>query len=960
MRNKSALFLLVLFMGVNTCMWANNFKIPQVTTFYKHQYHASNRNWGVAHGKDGYVYIGNEKGLLSFDGVNWKLYELPNHSRVRSICVSSKGIIYTGSAAEIGYWKRDKSGELKYTSLKPKMVGLTFHNQDIWRIFEDEKKQIIFQGFSLILKYNGHQVASVDMDAPPSLMVEFNDRLIGGTRRGNLVELTEFGLSNILHSEYLRGSFVKAVLPLSKQASIIATNNKGFFIWENSELKPWQCEANDVIASEGINCALSQNGYYYIGTVNSGIYVVNTKGKILYQINSKNHLQDNTILFMQFDDHQRLWFTMSVGVGYAELNNPLNLIIDHSRNIGAVHDVAFFNDKLYLATNKGVFYTNFPKGSTLTSFRDFHSIPELIGLAWSIKVIDNQLLCGHNKGTFLISEKGVKRISRITGGKSYQLFKIKNNSYVVQNTYTELVVFKKDENREWVFNSVISGFYEPTFDIAVDHKNQIWAQHIRKNELYSLRLQENLRDAYSYNVYRQEQGLPLDMSSQIAEFNNRIVITSSNGLYTYDQLKDSIVYYDEINKQLGEYKSASKIKKQSENFYWFIKGASIALYDFSTENAGKIFQYSFDEPHVGLVERFENIVSIESIGSFICLENGIAFISDDNLKLFNQKQSSASFALNVRGSYSLRGKKDEHTLRIKNSTILELPYKHSEVKLNIATLAAPGKILHLKYTIENDEEKEVHYTTNPDALLNRLKPGRSKVSIEVVDMQRNDVEPLTFFIEVEKPFYLKLRFLLIFGVVLVLVIFTSYYRFKRNLNKYIKDHKAEGNNLIEPKKIGVEDLLHQKEMLEEKVNAQNNQIATGALNSIRNKEVLTFLKSELTEQKEILGVRYPDKYYKKLVDLIDTNIHVEDDWVVFEKHFDEANGNFFSKLKEEFPQLTPRDLRLCAYLKMNLSSKEISPLLNISERSVEVHRYRLRKKLNLSSNSNLSDFMIAY
>jgi DNA-binding CsgD family transcriptional regulator len=64
------------------------------------------------------------------------------------------------------------------------------------------------------------------------------------------------------------------------------------------------------------------------------------------------------------------------------------------------------------------------------------------------------------------------------------------------------------------------------------------------------------------------------------------------------------------------------------------------------------------------------------------------------------------------------------------------------------------------------------------------------------------------------------------------------------------------------------------------------------------------------------------------------------------------------KLRNNYPELTPKDLRLCAYLRMNLSSKEIAPLLNISIRGVEISRYRLRKKLHLPRDANLTDFMM--
>ena len=84
----------------------------------------------------------------------------------------------------------------------------------------------------------------------------------------------------------------------------------------------------------------------------------------------------------------------------------------------------------------------------------------------------------------------------------------------------------------------------------------------------------------------------------------------------------------------------------------------------------------------------------------------------------------------------------------------------------------------------------------------------------------------------------------------------------------------------------------------------------------------------------------------------------QDDWRVFDANFDRAHEQFMKTLKGNYRELTPSDLRLCAFLRMNLSSKEIAPLLGISVRGVENHRYRLRKKLNLDADGNLTDFII--
>ena len=84
----------------------------------------------------------------------------------------------------------------------------------------------------------------------------------------------------------------------------------------------------------------------------------------------------------------------------------------------------------------------------------------------------------------------------------------------------------------------------------------------------------------------------------------------------------------------------------------------------------------------------------------------------------------------------------------------------------------------------------------------------------------------------------------------------------------------------------------------------------------------------------------------------------ERDWDIFEKSFNESHGDFFKKLKAEFPSLSPNDLKLCAYLRLNMTSKDIASLLHISTRAVEVRRYRLRKKFDIPTEKNLTEFLL--
>ena len=95
-----------------------------------------------------------------------------------------------------------------------------------------------------------------------------------------------------------------------------------------------------------------------------------------------------------------------------------------------------------------------------------------------------------------------------------------------------------------------------------------------------------------------------------------------------------------------------------------------------------------------------------------------------------------------------------------------------------------------------------------------------------------------------------------------------------------------------------------------------------------------------------------------MIKTIDHNIDEAETWNLFKEAFENTDQDFFKKIKELHSGLSPNDLKLCAYLRLNLSSKEIAPMLNISPRSVEVKRYRLRKKMNLEAKTGLVDYIM--
>jgi len=136
----------------------------------------------------------------------------------------------------------------------------------------------------------------------------------------------------------------------------------------------------------------------------------------------------------------------------------------------------------------------------------------------------------------------------------------------------------------------------------------------------------------------------------------------------------------------------------------------------------------------------------------------------------------------------------------------------------------------------------------------------------------------------------------------------------------------------------------EKEKLESELTLKSKELAESTMTIIKKNEMLVNIKEEVMTQKNMLGSQYPNKYYERLIRLLDENLSSEDDWVIFRANFDRIHENFFRNLHVKYPELTSNDLRFCAYLRLNLSSKDIAHLMNISLKGVEVGRYRIRKK----------------
>src|SRR5581483_11250790 len=148
-----------------------------------------------------------------------------------------------------------------------------------------------------------------------------------------------------------------------------------------------------------------------------------------------------------------------------------------------------YNNKIYLGTNQGLFYSDWAgdSGKRLFQSFDFKLIPGSQGQVWELSLQDGRLLCGHNAGTFQVNGNTISKISAINGGWTIKKL---NSDQLIQGTYTGLVIYKKNNTGNWVFERKVERFGEPSRYVEQDNRGQIWVSHAYKG-IYKLTLSDD-------------------------------------------------------------------------------------------------------------------------------------------------------------------------------------------------------------------------------------------------------------------------------------------------------------------------------------------------------------------------------------------------------------------------------------------------------------------------------------
>ncbi|WP_162915603.1 triple tyrosine motif-containing protein [Paraflavitalea soli] len=946
----------------------NTIGFPDIINYPKEQYRGGGQNWDLAIDGRGVMYFANTEGLLTFDGQFWKLYPIANHTRLRSVKVDKRGYIYVGAQDELGYYFPDHTGTLQYHSLKHLLPPDWKEVADVWDIelYEDA---VIFRVFNMILEYRDGRMKVHPAPREWRKLFKTNKGLYAQDLQEGLMKY-ELGHWKAIPGNFsLQDILVTGLLEDEKGNLLIATNKNGLFTISGNQLIPKKTEADGIFAASRIYSAIALNDTEMaVGTTSDGCYIVNkATGKIIQHFSMEEGLQNNNVLRLFADNRQNIWLALDNGIDFIRYNTFIKQIYPNKKNLLTTYAAQIFDNKLFVGTSDGLYSTPLCSTSDL-SFSDnrFQQVANSKGQVWNLSVINNQLLMGHHEGAFVISKNNATQLMTEKGCWLYKPYSSSSSPYnVLIGAYNGLYGAKTGA-QGFSAPAHLDGLKESLRFLAVDNDDTIWASHPYRG-IYKISLPG---DSLHYTLYTSKDGLPSDYDNFVYRIRNRIVIATRHGIYEYNPVTNRFVQSALLHPVFADM-AVQFLAEDVNGNIWFTSNRRPGIIDFHKPSDTQPYSIiNFPELQQKIVNGFEYIYPHDDENVFLAAEKGLY-----HLNYRKYIQSAASPAISI-GTVKAIGKSD--TLLFggyfaNDSTLLpiqpdnrtaKLPHGFNDFHFEYASPSYDqGSSIEYSYRLLGFNNTWSEWTTKTEKDYTNLPYGNYTFTVKARNNLGIESNEGKYSFTILPAFYQTNVAKAIYTLLLISLMYLLYRRQKQKFANQQQKYQQKQEHLISLHQLELErnekELIKvQNDKLASDVNFKNRELATVTMHLVDRGRVLSNIKEVLTTTVKKLEPTVTQDHFKRVMRLFEEAENNEEDWEHFSRHFDEVHSNFLARVKKHFPSLTTTDLKLCAYLHIDLTSKEIAQLLGISVRGVETSRYRLRRKLGIPGEVSLNAYLL--
>lgn len=930
-------------------------------SFTRNKYNAGTQNWAVVADDKNRLYIANNEGLLIYNGTDWQLYPVPNKTILRSLAFGPGGKLYAGAQDELGYFAPDGVGRLRFTSLKPLLPQQYQSFPDVWQLVEADG-QVFFRTDARIFRLAGEKMSVYPATEAWLSMHRYGRQVLAHAKGKGLLLFKEDQWQTFIAEQSLPpGFFITGIIPFGKDTSLVSTIRNGLYLLTKDVLTPFTIRTASINTTQHFtSLTLLNDGSFMAGTYFNGIYHISRQGDVLDNFSTRNGMPNNTIRCLYADGYSNAWAGLDNGLALISYNNAIKQINPAAFNNGAGYDVKAFNGDLYFALSTGLQWVPVKEQAA-----DLSAIPDeprtiIGGLTWNLSVINDQLISGRDDGLYVIDKYMARPVSQSTGYWNGRALPSSSSQQFVAGNYLGLHFF---ETGTGGFQDAgkLENFSESSRYIETE-TNTIWVSHPYRG-IFSIRL-----PGKEVKLFSEKDGLPAILDNHVFKIKGKIVFATSKGIYEYEAASGRFIKSPAYDSLFGD-RPIRYLKEDEKGNIWFVQDKMTGVADYS--GSQPVIHY-IPELKSKILSGFENIFPYDTRNILLGGETGFYHLNyekyKDGIKPFAAYVTQVK-TTGIRDSILFGGYAFDSTSLPGRITV---PYRLNSLHFSYAaSVYGQHSGLEFSYYLQGFDADWSNWSSNTEKEYTNLPAGDYIFSIKSRKSPSHESAVYQYSFTIRPPWY---QTIWAYGLYLLLLAVFLYallkYQARRHRKKQEARREADRKKFVEEQKQmayqhqlelakSEKELIRlQNEKLEAEITYKNAELASATMNLVQKKEFILKLKTELQQLQKNAKVGDDNPELKKLLKVLAEEEKLDDEWNSFSQHFNSVHGDFLTILKNKFPALKPHELRLCAYLRMNLSSKEIAPLMSISVRGVEISRYRLRKKLALPTEANLVQYLL--
>ena len=941
----------------------SNLGHPLVRNYTKKQYHSGIETRDIAQHWNGNMLFANNGGLLSFNGKEWHI-ESSKRMLLRQILVDSQNIIYCGGHNTIGYFFEERTGEPAYHSLTNELQSADKIFGDIWEISK-VGESIFFRASRKIFQYKNDSIHVFSTDQYFPFVGAIDGHTVVFTSRVGFQQLEADSLIIINNNPKYIDEHIITILSHASKGNIIFTEKNGLLIYKDNKISPWNIPSTKFLKDKRITTAIRLSaGRIAIGTQLGGIIIIDNNGKTLDLFNKSSGLKSNYIRALFQDKDDNLWGAHEKGIDIIAIDAPLRFIGEEEGLSGIGYVVKIWHNHLYFGTSTGLYVMDWEDGYNSLKKKIPTPVLNASGQVWNLDIIGDELIMSHHDGVFRISNNKATKIEG-AGIGSWGFIPLPNHPDIfINGNYRGLAIYNR-KNGKLNLSHQLKGFDFTSRNICV-FDNKIWISHAF-NGIFCITLTKDSNEILAIEKY-QIEGVNAQASNFfITVIDKNLYCTTKKGLYLFNKNDNRFEAEEQWSPKIG-----SSIKKlfhfPNDSTLYFVTQNDIGFLRPFSPKGIPIKKSIIPAPVNMLVGGFEYIYPYKKKLVFLATEDGFllyhhrSIISRSLRVVLNSIKACSSI-----DNCAVHRRMDGEDLIFHHKTkSIQFDY--------VAPYFSPLYTVQYQYQLKGYDEAWSAWSTISQRTFTGLPAGKYTFNIKARKSNTGEkvspvftcdfeILPVWYLSQTAKFIYLLSFLLFTLGLLLYpkIKIKKITLALEQKQEEIIKEHNEileEKEEVIEQTEKELNNIKTQK--LQNELDFKNRELMSTTLHLTKKNEVIQNLKIALEDLSKKTTQPETTKILKKLIRVIKSHENTDNDWAHFTRHFESVHQGFFRALQEDHPNLSPRDIRLCAYLRLNLNTKEIAPLLGISIRGVEISRYRLRKKLHLDKSENLTEYMMRY